>query len=267
MLHLPLSELWRYRDLIWLFSARDLSTTFKQTVLGAGWFVVQPLMFFVVFSFLFGRMAKFYSDDIPHYLFYLGGLVPWQFFSDSVTKTSNVFVNNSNLFSKVYFPRLAVPLAGLLTNLVPAAIGVGLFLIGLAYYLIKGDRFTHPTWWVLATPLIFLQLAALALGIGCAVSALSRRFRDLAMGVKIGLQLLMFGSAIVFPISRIDPNNRWLFFLNPLVPPIEAFRFVFTGRSLIEPWHIAVSAAVSILVCLGGLLLFHRAEQDAMDTV
>jgi len=267
LLHLPLRELWRYRDLIWLFSARDVATTYKQTVLGPGWFILQPLMITVVFSYLFGRMAKFGSDDIPHYLFYMGGLVPWQFFADSITRTSNVFTGNANLFSKVYFPRLAVPLAALLTNLVPCAVQMGLFLIGLVYYVLNDNPFTHPTWWVLLTPLIFLQLGALALGIGCTVSALSRRFRDLAFGLKVGLQLLMFGSAIVFPLSRLEPDERALFFLNPVVPAIEAFRYAFTGRSLVEPWHLALSAGVSLVVCVGGLLLFHRAEQDAMDTV
>jgi lipopolysaccharide transport system permease protein len=267
LLRLPWRELWRYRDLIWLLAARDVSTSYKQTVLGPGWFILQPLLITVVFSYLFGRMARFGSDSIPHYLFYMGGLVPWAFFADSVTKTSNVFTHNSQLFSKVYFPRLVVPIAGLITNLVPLAAQFTLFLIGLVFYLAKGDKFTHPNWWILATPLVFIQLGALALGIGCAVSALSRRFRDLAFGAKIGLQLLMFGSAIVFPLSRLDPDDRWIFFLNPVVPPIEFFRYAFVGRSLVEPWHLALSAGISVVVCVIGLILFHRAEQDAMDTV
>ena len=268
LLTIPWRELWKYRDLIWLLGSRDIATNYKQTVLGPAWFIVQPLMVTVVFSYLFGRMAKFGSDDIPHYLFYMGGLVPWGFFSDSVTKNANVFGQNASIFSKVYFPRLCVPLATLMSNLVPLAVQFGLFLVGLAYYLAKGDPYTHPNWWILATPLVFVQIGAFALGIGCAVSALSRRFRDLAMGVKIGMQLLMFGSAIVFPISRIaNAHDRWLFFLNPLVPPIEFFRYAFVGKSLVEPWQIALSALVSWTVFVAGLLLFQRAERDAMDTV
>lgn len=264
----PWRELWRYRDLIWMLTVRDISTSYHQTVLGPAWFVLQPLMVTVVFSYLFGRMANFQSDDIPHYLFYMGGLVPWLFFSESVTKNSNVFVQNAQLFSKVYFPQLAVPIAGLLTNLLPMFVQFGLFLVGLIYYLLQGNPFTHPNWWILLTPLLFVQLGALALGLGCMISALSRRFRDLAYGIKVGMQLLMFGSAIVFPLSRIkDPLDRFLFFLNPVVPPIEFFRYAFVGRSLVEPWHLALSAVVSFAVCYLGLVLFHRAEQDAMDTV
>lgn len=267
-LEIPLGELWQYRDLVWTLAARDISTTYKQTVLGPLWFIIQPLMVTAVFSFLFGRMAHFKSDDIPHYLFYMSGLVPWAFFSESVTKTSNVFVQNSQIFSKVYFPRLAVPLAGVITNLVPAAVQFGLFAIGLIYYLVKKDPFTHPNWWILATPLAFAQLAFLAMGVGCMISALSRRFQDLAMGVKIGLQLLMFASAIVFPLSYItSETDRTLFFLNPVVPPIEFFRLAFVGKSLLEPWHFAVSFGVTMFVFFLGVILFHRADQNAMDTV
>ena len=266
-LWVPWRELWRYRDLIWTLATRDISTTYKQTVLGPVWFILQPLIVTVVFSYLFGRMANFKSDDIPHYLFYMGGLVPWGFFSETVLKNSNIFVTNSNLFSKVYFPRLCVPLAGVITNLVPLAVQFFLFLVGLVFYLSMRNPFTHPNWWILATPLVFLQLAVLALGIGCCVSALSRRFQDLALSLRLGLQLLMFASAIVFPLNKINAEDRWVFFLNPVVPPIEFFRFAFVGRSLVEPWHLVVSAAVSVVVLFLGLILFHRAEQNAMDSV
>ena len=266
-LSIPLLEIWRYRDLIWMLSVRTISTTYKQTVLGPFWFILQPLMVTAVFSFLFGRMAQFQSDSIPHYLFYMSGLVLWGFFFETVTKTSNVFVENSQVFSKVYFPRFCVPLSVVISNLLPALVQFGLFLVGLFYYVLKDDQWTHPNWLILATPLAFVQIAALALGIGCIVSALSRRFRDLTFGVRVGLQLLMFGSAIVFPISRIAPENRWLFFLNPVIPPIEFFRLAFVGRSLVEPWHLAMSAGISFGLLLVGIILFHRADRNAMDTV
>jgi lipopolysaccharide transport system permease protein len=264
----PWVELWKYRDLTWMLAVRNVSTAYKQTVLGPLWFIVQPLMITVVFSFLFGRMAKFGSDSIPHYLFYMGGLVPWGFFAETVLKTSNVFVENAQLFSKVYFPRLCVPIAAMMTNMVPALVQFGLFLAGFFFYLLQQNPWVKPSWWILAVPLVFLQLGALGLGIGCIISAMSRRFRDLAYGVNIGLQLLMFGSAIVFPLSRVEnPADRLFFFLNPVVPPIEFFRYAFVGRSLVEPWHLGVSAAVSMGVLIAGLALFHRAEQNAMDTV
>lgn len=264
---IPWRELWRYRDLIWLFAWRNITTYYTQTVLGPLWFIVQPLLTTAVFSYLFGRMGRFGSDDIPHFLFYMGGLVPWGFFSESVTKTSNIFVENSAMFGKVFFPRLTLPISVLLTNLFPTFVQLLLFLVGLAFYLFKKDPHVHPNWWVLATPLVFVQLGALALGIGCAVSALSRRFRDLALGVRVGLQLLMFGSAIVFPLTELQAGDRLRFFLNPIVPPIEFFRLAFTGKSLLEPWHLGLSALVSVAVLLVGLLLFNRAEQTAMDTV
>lgn len=266
-MELPLGEIWRYRDLVWMLAVRTISTTYKQTVLGPFWFILQPLMVTAVFSFLFGRMANFQSDTIPHFLFYMGGLVPWNFFSENVTKTSNIFVENAQVFSKVYFPRFCVPLSVVISNLLPTIVQLGLLVGGVIFYVIKGNPWTHPNWWVLATPFVLLQLAALALGLGCIVSALSRRFRDLTFGVRIGLQLLMFGSAIVFPITRIAPENRWFFFLNPVVPPIEFFRFAFAGRSLLEPWHMGVSALVSFTLLFVGILLFHRADRNAMDTV
>ena len=183
-------------------------------------------------------------------------------------KTLEVFVSNANLFSKVWFPRLCVPLAGVLTNLVPLLVQLALFLIGMAFYLASRNPFIHPNWRIVLTPLIFLQLAALGLGLGLIVSAWTRRFRDLAFGIKVGLQLWMFGSAVVFPISRIaDPHDRLLFFLNPVVPLIESFRYAFFGVSLVEPWHLALSTAVSLVVLFLGIALFNRAEQTAMDTV
>jgi lipopolysaccharide transport system permease protein len=197
----------------------------------------------------------------------MGGLVPWTFFSESVLKNSNIFAENQPIFSKVYFPRLSVPISNILTNLVITAVQFALFLAGLFFYLLKHDPAVHPKWWILATPLIFVQVGGLALGLGCMVSALSRRFHDFAMGIKVGMQLLMFGSAIVFPLTDIAPAERIVFFLNPVVPPIEFFRYAFLGKSLVHPWHIAFSALVSAAMLFAGLVMFNRAEQNAMDTV
>ena len=267
-LDIPWRELWKYRDLVWMLAQRDVSASYKQTVLGPFWFILQPLLVTAVFSYLFGRMGRLGTSDVPHYLFYMSGLVLWTFFAETLTKTSSVFISNANLFNKVYFPRLCVPLGGVLTGLVPLLVQLGLFLAGLAFYLAKSNPFIHPNWFIILTPLIFVQLAALGLGLRLIVSAWTRRFRDLAFGVKVGLQLWMFGSAIVFPISRIaDPDDRTLFFLNPVVPLIESFRYAFFGVSLVEPWHIAVSAAVTAVVLFLGIALFNRAEQTAMDTV
>ncbi len=267
-LEIPWRDLWKYRDLVWMLAQRDVSSSYKQTVLGPFWFILQPLLVTAVFSYLFGRMGRLGTSDVPHYLFYMSGLVPWTFFAETVTKTSTVFVTNANLFNKVWFPRLCVPLSSVLTNLVPLVVQIALFLAGMAFYLKNRNPFIHPNWFIILAPLAFVQLAAFGLGLGLIVSAWTRRFRDLAFGVKVGLQLWMFGSAIVFPISRIaDARDRLLFFLNPVVPPIEALRYAFFGVSLVEPWHLAVSAAVSLAVLFLGIALFNRAEQTAMDTV
>ncbi len=266
-MEIPWRELWKYRDLVWMLAQRDTSVSYKQTVLGPFWFILQPLMVTAVFSYLFGRMGGFGTSDVPHYLFYMSGLVPWAFFAEIVNKTSTVFTTNANLFNKVYFPRLCVPLAGVLTNLVPLLVQVCLFLIGFAFYRATSNPFIHPNWWIILTPLAFVQLAALGLGLGLIVTALTRRFRDLVFGVKVGMQLWMFGSAVVFPIERIAPEERWIFFLNPVVPAIESLRYAFFGVSLVEPKNIAISAAVSLVVLFIGIALFNRAEQTAMDTV
>lgn len=263
----PWKEFWVYRDLIWLLARRNLATNYKQTVLGPFWYVLQPLLVTTVFSYLFGRMAGFRTDNIPHYLFYISGLVIWNFFSEVVQKVARAFTEYEPLFAKVYFPRLAVPFAVVLTQAVPLLVQFALFLIGLGVYMLKKDPWVDPSWRVIFAPLIFIQVALLAMGAGCIVAALTKRFRDLMVGVQVGLQLWMFGSAIIFPVSRIAPDDRWLFFLNPLVPMVEAFRLIFIGISLVQPWHILLSVVLTIITFVCGLVLYNRAEQNSMDTV
>jgi lipopolysaccharide transport system permease protein len=263
---IPWRELWRYRDLAWLLAKRDLATSYTQTVLGPLWFVLQPLLITVVFSYLFGRMAQFKTDDIPHYLFYMSGLVVWGFFSECVAKISRTFADNQQVFSKVYYPRLVAPLSVVIKNLVPLAIQFGLFLAGFIFYVATDNPHVRPNGLILLTPLLFLQTGMLGLGVGCMIAALTRRFRDLMFGVQVGLQLWMFGSAIVFPISRIAPDDRWIFFLNPIIPIIEAFRLGYTGVSFVEARHIALSAVICSVICFLGIVAFNRAEQTSMDT-
>ena len=231
LFEVPWRELWAYRDLMWLLARRNLAVNYKQTVLGPFWYILQPLLVTTVFSYLFGRMARYGTDNIPHYLFYMSGLVLWNFFAEIVQKASRSFTDYEQLFAKVYFPRLAVPFAVVLTNVVPLLVQFSLFSVGLTFYLLKNDRWVDPSWRMIFAPLIFLQVALLATGIGCLVAALTKRFRDLVVGVQVGLQLWMFGSAIIFPVSRIAADDRWLFFLNPIVPMVESFRLIFIGIS------------------------------------
>lgn len=263
----PYREVWAYRDLIWMLARRDLSASYKQTVLGPLWFLVQPLLVTSVFSYLFGRMARLGTDDVPHYLFYMSGLLLWSFFADCVLKVSRVLIDNQLIFGRVYFPRLVPALATLLTSSGPMLVQFAMFLAGLILYVAVGTPVLRPSWGMLFVPLIFIWAAALALGIGCIVASLTKRFRDLAFGVQVGLQLWMFGSAVVFPISRIAPEDRWIFFLNPIVPMVESFRAACLGVSLVEPRHILWSAGIAVVVLVAGLLLFNRAEQTSMDTI
>lgn len=266
LLDIPWRELWRYRDLTRLLAKRDLSTSYTQTVLGPLWFIIQPLMVTVVFSYLFGRMARFQTDDIPHYVFYMSGLVIWGFFSECVSKIARTFADNQQVFSKVYYPRLVAPCSVVIKNLVPLTIQFGLFLVGFLFYVATDNPYVRPNWLILLTPLLVLQTAMLSLGVGCIITALTKRFRDLMFGVQVGLQLWMFGSAIVFPISRIAPDDRWIFFLNPIIPIIEALRLAYTGISFVEPRHIGWSAAISAGILFIGIVMFNRAEQTSMDT-
>ncbi|RYD83462.1 MAG: ABC transporter permease, partial [Verrucomicrobiaceae bacterium] len=264
---IPWRDVWRYRDLILLLAKRDLSTSYKQTVLGPFWFVLQPLMVTVVFSYLFGRLGRLGTDDIPHYLFYMSGLVVWGFFAECVNKTSRTFSENQQVFGKVYFPRLVAPMASVLTNSIPLMIQLGIFVIGILVYIAKGSPYVHPNWLILLTPLIFVTVAMLGLGIGCIVASLTKRFRDLVYGVQVGLQLWMFGSAIVFPLSRISPDDRWIFFLNPIVPMVEFFRLAFVGVSLVSAKDVLFSVITAVVALAIGVLMFNRAEQTSMDTV
>ena len=265
--HVPLWELLRYRDLVWMLAFRDFSSSYKQTVLGPLWYFMQPVIVGCFYALVFGRLARMGSEDLPQFVFYMGGLVPWTFFSESLLKVSGTFLTNEHILGKVYFPRLAIPVANVLTNLLPAVIQFGVFLAGWAWYWMEEGTVLRPNPWIWAVPLLMVQLGMLAFGLGCLVAAATNRFRDLAFGVKLGLQLLMFASGVVFPLTRVPEANRWIFYLNPVVPPIEFFRLGFTGHATVGLGELWGSTVVSVLVFVAGLLAFNRAEQTAMDTV
>lgn len=275
-LDIPFAELWRYRDLIVLLAKRDFSAQYKQTVLGPLWFIIQPLLTTFAFSFLFGRMAGLGTEHIPHFLFYMAGLAPYTYFSDCINKSAFTFTRNAALFGKVYFPRLAVPLAQAITNLIGFGFYFGLFLIGLVFYLLKARYFPDvhhpffitPNWRVIFLPIFLLQIAMFGLGAGLIISSLTTKYRDLSLAVGFGVQLWMYGSSVVYPLQRVaDPTLRSLMALNPMVPTIEAFRFAFLGEGLVTKWQFATSFGLSATLFLFGLMMFTRTEQTVMDTV
>lgn len=266
LLDLQLRELWQYRDLIFLLFRRDFVATYKQTVLGPIWFFAQPVMTSLVFWVVFGRVGKIVTKGVPQFLFFMGGIILWNFFSACFLRTAGTFTQNSALFTKVYFPRLAVPLSGVLTNLVIFATQFVCFCLFFFLSSYLGVTVV-PNWRVIFLPLLLIDAGVFALGTGLIIAALTTRFRDLAIAVNFGVQLLMYASCVVFPLSAIDPDRRWLFTLNPMVPVIEAFRLAFLDSGVVEPAQLVVSALVSLVFLVVGLLMFRRVEAIAMDTI
>lgn len=264
--HFPAGELWRYRDLVWQLVRRDLVTQHKQTVLGPLWFFLQPIVTSVVMTVIFGQIAGLPTDEIPKFLFYLSGITIWQMFANSLTRTSNTFATNASLFTKIYFPRLAVPLAQTLVGLWHFFIQFLIFLGFWVYFLWAG----HPieaSYRVIILPVLILQCGMLAFGLGCLTSSFSTRFRDLQFAIGPLLQLWMYASCIFFPRSMVPDQWQWVMSINPMVPVVEAFRFAMMGRGEVEIGQWLVSLGITVVVFLVGVAEFGRAEKNFADTI
>jgi len=261
-----LGELWRYRDLIMLFVKRDFVSVYKQTILGPLWYLIQPLLTTLVFTIIFGKVAKIPTDGLPHILFYLSGFVAWRYFADCLTKTSNTFIGNANIFGKVYFPRLIVPLSVVISNLIAFAIQIVLFLCFWVYYYLAGaDIHFRPLLFLL--PLVVVQMAALGLGCGIIISSLTTKYRDLAQLVGFGAQLWMYATPVVYPMSMLPKEWQWLMGLNPMASLIELFRYSFLGVGTVNVVSLCTSFFMTIIILAGGIVLFSRIEKSFMDTV
>ena len=265
-LDLRLDELWQARGLVLLFVWRDFVSVYKQTILGPLWYLIQPLLTTITFTVIFGRIAKLPTDSLPPMLFYMAGTVIWSYFAACLTKTSNTFIANAGIFGKVYFPRLTVPLSILISNLAAFAIQLGLFLAFLAYFWLAGAGI-RPTWSVLLTPVLVLMMAGLGLGFGIIVSSLTTRYRDLQYLVTFGVQLLMYATPVVYPLSSVSGPFRWLILANPVTPIVEGFRYAFLGAGTVDGWHLLYSGAFMLAVLLSGILMFNQVERTFMDTV
>lgn len=261
-----LAELWRCRDLISLFVWRDFVAVYKQTILGPAWHIIQPLLTTLTFTIIFGKVAGLSTGGCPPFLFYLAGNVLWTYFATNLTKTASTFVANSSLMGKVYFHRLAIPISIVASNLIALAIQFSMFLIFWLVYLARGSE-VHPNAWMLATPFCVLMLAGFSLGGGIIVSALTTRYRDLAMLVGFGVQLLMYATPVIYPVSTVGPKYRWLINMNPLSPIMEAFRAGFLGNGFVTIAQLVTSFVIMIAVLIAGLMLFSRVERTFMDTV
>jgi lipopolysaccharide transport system permease protein len=267
-LELHLADLWRYRDLLWMFVRRDFVAVYKQTILGPLWFFIQPLLTTLTFTIIFSGVAKLSTDGAPPLLFYLAGTTPWNYFATCLTKTSTTFKDNANLFGKVYFPRLIAPLSIVISTLIQFFIQFATLGVALAWFLATGSE-VHPQWvGILAgTPLLILMLGGLGLGFGIVVSSLTTKYRDLAFLVTFGVQLAMYATPVVYPLSVVSEKYRSWLELNPMAGIIEAFRYFYLGTGSV-PWNLlAYSGGFTIAVLFMGIVIFNRIEKTFMDTV
>jgi lipopolysaccharide transport system permease protein len=263
---LRLGQLWRYRDLVWLLVWRDFVSLYKQTILGPLWYLVQPILTTVVFTVIFGGIAHLPTDGLPPFLFYLAGNTVWSYFSSCLTSTSNTFTSNAAIFGKVYFPRLSIPVSVILSNLISFGIRFGVFLAFWAYYMLAGSAI-YPNLWILLLPVLLLLMAGLGLGLGIIISSLTTKYRDLQQLVGFGVQLLMYATPVIYPISTVKGIGYKLLLLNPMTPVVESFRLAFLGTSSLSPIYLLYSAVFMIVVFIIGVLIFNRVEATFMDTV
>jgi len=266
LLDLRLKELIRYYDLLVLFVKRDIVVTYKQTILGPLWFFIQPILTTLVFTVVFGNIAGISTDGIPQPLFYMSGIVIWNFFADCFMKTSNTFVTNAGLFGKVYFPRIIQPLSVVISNGLKFLIQFGLFLILYAYYLIKGVP-VAPNGYILLFPFLLVLMALLGLGFGLIFSSLTTKYRDLTFLIQFGVQLLMYATPIIYPLSEIPEKYRFLIWGNPVSHIIETFKYSFLGQGMFTLAGLLYSTVFTLVILFIGIIIFNKTEKTFMDTV
>jgi len=263
---LRLRDLWRYRDLVLLFVRRDFVSQFKQTILGPAWFVIRPLLTTIMFTIVFGNIARLSTDGLPKILFYLSGTVMWGYFSTCLTSTASTFRGNAALFGKVYFPRLAVPLSIVISQLLTLVLQIAFFLAFLAYFGVKGADIS-PNWTMALLPVLILIMAGLALGLGIIFSSLTTKYRDLSNLLQFGVRLLMYAAPVIYPLSSISGKYRYMILANPMTPIIETFRYGFLGAGAFSWWHLGYSAGFAVAALFLGAVIFTRVERTFMDTV
>lgn len=263
---IPLRDLWRYRDLVLMFVKRDFVAFYKQTILGPLWYLIQPVLSTLIFTIIFGRIAGISTDGIPQMLFYLSGIVCWTYFADCLTATSNTFVANASIFGKVYFPRLAVPLSIVISNMMKLSIQILLFACFYVFFALDGAS-VRPTVWIFYLPVLVLQMALLGLGFGILVSSMTTKYRDLSLLVTFGVQLWMYATPVVYPLSQVPERFHFLFYFNPMASIVTTFRTITLGVGAISPNEILISWGTTLIVLFAGVLLFNRVEKSFMDTV
>lgn len=263
---LNLSEVWRYRDLLFMFVKRDFVTFYKQTVLGPLWFIIQPLLTTLMFVVIFGNLANLSTDNSPKVVFYLAGVSIWGYFSETLTKTASVFTNNASIFGKVYFPRLIMPLSLVVSGLIKFGVQFSIFVAVLLYYFFTKDN-VNPNAYVLLTPILLFLMGILALGLGMIISSMTTKYKDLTYLISFGIQLFMYATPVVYPLSSIPDKYKFLLLLNPLTAIFECFRYAFLGTGSFEFSTLGYSALVSIIILFLGIVIFNKVEKNFIDTV
>ncbi|HET54345.1 MAG TPA: ABC transporter permease [Ignavibacteria bacterium] len=266
LLDVNLKELWHYRDLIVLFVRRDFVAKYKQTVLGPLWFLIQPLLTTLMFVVVFGNIAGIPTDGLPKILFYMTGITAWNYFADSLRATSNTFVGNAGIFGKVYFPRLVMPISTVISGLIQFFIQflfLGAFML---YFGVKGADFS-PNIYALLIPVLIILMAGLGLGFGIIISSMTTKYRDLTNLVSFGVQLWMYATPIIYPLSEIPQKYKWAIIANPVSPIVETFRFALLGKGTFDINHLLYSFGFMLVVLAAGILMFNKVEQSFMDTV
>lgn len=266
LLDLRLGDVWRYRDLVMLFVRRDFVSNYKQTILGPLWFIIQPLLTTLTFTIIFGNFAKLTPKGIPGLIFYMAGTTVWSYFSQCLTAVATVFTTNAAIFGKVYFPRLTMPLSIVISNLVRFGIQFVLFLGFWVYFLLTTDSL-HPNLLILLTPVLLLLMGLLSLGLGVIFSALTTKYRDLAMLLTFGVQLLMYAAPVVYPLSTVPAAYKLYILANPMTAIVESFRYAFLGTGSFSWMLLSYSALITLIILAIGVVMFNKVEKSFADTV
>jgi len=264
---LGLKEVWNYRDLLTMFVRRDFLATYKQTILGPLWFVIQPILTTLMYTVVFGNFAKISTDGLPKILFYLAGITIWSYFSESFNKTSSVFNSNASIFGKVYFPRIIVPLSIVVSGLIKFVIQFVLFIVVLFFFYLKPNSPIQPNAFALLTPLLLILMAGFALGMGIIISAVTTKYRDLTNLVSFAVTLLMYATPVIYPLSLLAPKYKAIAMANPLSSVLETFRYGWLGSGTFSWGALLYSFSFMFLLLLFGIIIFSKVEKTFMDTV
>ena len=265
--HLSFRDLWRYRDLLFLLVKRDYISFYKQTILCPLWFFLQPLFTTIIYVIVFSRLAGISTDGLPPPLFYMVGIVAWNYFAECLTKTSTIFRDNASMFGKVYFPRLIMPLSIVLSNLVKFGVQLMLLLTIFLFYIIFKEYKPAINIYLLFLPVAITIMASLGLALGLIVSALTTKYRDLSFLITFGVQLMMYATPVIYPLSTVSDKYKWLVSINPMTGIFEAIRFGLLGRGVFDLSLIGYSAGVTSILLITGILVFNKVEKNFVDTV